>query len=69
MDEICKVFQCQTTRMSFFDEEGNESDRMDGYAVELFVPLDRRPDVDRNDDLRRELTAAIDAAIVIAEGD
>jgi len=53
--------------MSFFDEEGNESERMEGYAIELFVPLDKRSDVDRNDDLRKEMSEAVDAAITIVE--
>ena len=67
MDDLCKVFQCQSGAMSFFDEQGNESDRLDGYIVELFIPSDQREDVDRNDTKRREVTAAIDAAIAVVE--
>jgi hypothetical protein len=67
MDDLCKVFQCQVGAMSFFDDDGNESDRMDGYTVELFIPTANRADVDRNDTKRREITAAIDAAISVVE--
>ena len=67
MDELCKVFQCQSGAMSFFDEQGNEADRLAGYIVEIFVSDDKRDDVDRNDANRREVTAAIDAAIAIVE--
>lgn len=67
MDDLCKVFQCQSGTMSFFDEQGNESDRLDGYIVEVFIPSDQREDVDRNDTKRREVTAAIDAAIAVVE--
>jgi len=38
-----------------------------GTIVEVWIPDSRRPDVDRNDASRRELTAIIEAAIVATE--
>jgi hypothetical protein len=67
MDELCKVSMCQTGAMSFFDDDGNQSGTYQGYVIEMFVPLDRRSDVDRNDDLRKEMSEAVDAAITIVE--
>jgi hypothetical protein len=41
---------------------------MDGYMIEVFVPESRKEDVDRNDDLRREVTEKINAAITLLGG-
>jgi hypothetical protein len=68
MDELCKVSMCTTGKMSFFDEEGNMTDPIDGYILEVFVPTERRADIDRNDELRREVTDKIDTAITSIGG-
>ncbi len=67
MDEICKSLKCVKVKVSLIDDSGNESDT-DGYLMQIFVPLDKRADIDRNDDKRREVTAALDAAITLIEG-
>ena len=67
MDEICKSLKCVKVKVSLIDDSGNESDT-DGYLMQIFVPLDKRADIDRNDDKRREVTAALDAAITLVEG-
>ena len=38
-----------------------------GWMVTVWIPNARRSDVDRNDDMRKELSEAIDAAITIVE--
>ena len=67
MDDICKVFDQAPALMTFFTEDG-ETEPMEGYILSVFVPADKRDDVDRNDDKRREVTAALDAAITLVEG-
>ena len=67
MDDICKVFEQAPAMMAFFTEEG-ETEPMEGYILHVFVPADKRADVDRNDDKRREVPAALDAALALAEG-
>mgnify|MGYP003624216125 CR=1 FL=1 len=68
MDEICKVAHCSAVNMSFFLEDGTETDGLDGYLVQVFIPLDKRADIDRNDESRREVTEIIDAALTLTEG-
>ena len=69
MDEICKVAHCDVVNMAFFLEDGTETDVYEnGYLVQVCVPADKRADVDRNDDKRREMTEIIDAAIKLVEG-
>ena len=68
MDDICKVFDQTPAMMAFFLDNGDETDPMEGYILHVFVPADKRADVDRNDDKRREGTAALDAAITLIEG-
>ena len=68
MDQICKVAHCNAVNMNFIETNGDESGCMDGYLVQIFIPLDKRADVDRNDDKRREMTEIIDAAITAVEG-
>ena len=67
MDDICKVFEQAPAMMAFFTEEG-ETEPMEGYILHVFVPADKRADVDRNDDKRKEMTEIIDAAITAVEG-
>ena len=69
MDKICRVSgDPQILSLSYIDENGDESPVIEGWMVDVFIPLDKRADVDRNDDKRREVTAALDAALALAEG-
>ena len=68
MDEICKVAHCDAVNMSFFLQDGTETEVYEGYLVQVFIPLDKRDDVDRNDEKRREITEIMDAAITLTEG-
>jgi|TARA_A100000172_G_scaffold78301_1_gene63708 hypothetical protein len=67
MDEICKSLKCVKVKISLVDDSGNESDT-DGYLMQIFVPLDKRAEIDRNDENRRALTEILDAAITLVEG-
>ena len=67
MDEICKSLRCARVKLSLVDDSGNESD-INGYLVQLFVPIDKIEDVDRNDTTRRQVTGIIEAAIIAEEG-
>ena len=49
MDEICKVAHCSAVNMSFFLEDGTETDGLDGYLVQVFIPLDKRREPSRSD--------------------
>lgn len=40
---------------------------MEGVLMSVFVPDDRRADLDRNDTSRREVTALLDAEVARAE--
>ena len=51
-----------------FNDDGTETPRMEGTTIEVFVPNERRADIDRNDDLRRELAEKIDQAITSIGG-
>jgi hypothetical protein len=67
MDEICKPLKCVKVKISLVDDSGNESDT-EGYLMQIFVPLDKRDDIDRNDENRRQVTEIMDAAITLIEG-
>ena len=67
MDEICKSLKCVKVKISLVDDSGNESDT-EGYLMQIFVPLDKRDDIDRNDENRRQVTEIMDAAITLIEG-
>ena len=45
-----------------------DTPKMQGYTIEIFVPNERRADIDRNADLRRELAEKIDQAITSIGG-
>ena len=69
MDKICRVSgDPQILSLSYIDENGDESPVIEGWMVDVFIPLDKRADVDRNDSNRREVTEVIDAAIAAVEG-
>ena len=69
MDKICRVSgEPYLVSLSYIDENGDESAVIEGWIVDVFVPLDKRADVDRNDDKRKEMAEIIDAAITAVEG-
>ena len=68
MDETCRVAHCDAINLNFIESNGDESGVIEGYLVQVFVPADKVEDVDRNDVKRREVTAAISAAITTAGG-
>ena len=69
MDKICRVSgEPYLVSLSYIDKNGDESPVIEGWIVDVFVPLDKRADVDRNDDKRKEMAEIIDAAITAVEG-
>ena len=69
MDKVCRVSgEPYAVSLSYIDENGDESPVIDGWMVDVFVPFDKRADVDRNDDKRKEMAEVIDAAITAVEG-
>ena len=69
MDKICQVSgEPYLVSLSYIDENGDESPVIEGWIVDVFVPLDKRADVDRNYDKRKEMAEIIDAAITAVEG-
>tara|TARA_R100001463_G_scaffold64155_2_gene117246 strand:- start:1602 stop:1805 length:204 start_codon:yes stop_codon:yes gene_type:complete len=67
MADIAYISNVRSTEYTHFLND-DETPRMSGRMVEVFIPDERRDDVDRNDAQRRELTAIIEAAIVAAGG-
>jgi hypothetical protein len=63
MDELVYITGKYQTSYQHFNEDDTVTEFMDGFMVDVFVPASRVADVDRNDTLRREITAAIKAAI------
>mgnify|MGYP003627531528 FL=1 len=67
MADIAYISSVRVTEYTHFLEEG-DTPRMPGRIVEVFIPDERRDDVDRNADMREELSEKIDAAITAAGG-
>ena len=67
MADLAYISSVRVTEYTHFLEDG-ETPRMPGRMIELFIPDERREDVDRNSDLRAELSSIVDAAIVASEG-
>jgi len=67
MADIIYVSRVREVEYTHFLEDG-ETPRMSGRMVEIFIPDERRDDVDRNDTQRRELTGLLDAAITAVGG-
>ena len=63
MDELIYITGKYFTSYQHFNPDDTVTEFMDGYMIDVFIPATRVDDVDRNDDLRREVTAAIKAAI------
>ena len=69
MGAICRVSgPPQIISLSYIDDDGNESPVIEGWMVDVFIPMEKREDVDRNDTNRREVTQIIDAAITAVGG-
>ena len=63
--DVCSVLDCYPQLVDPYDEEtGQDIEGLGpGNIVVMWVPESRQDDVDRNDDLRREVTGKIDAAL------
>ena len=68
MDDIVYIAGGKVSNYQQYNTDGSATDFMDGYMIEVFVPDSRKEDVDRNDDLRREVTEKINAAITLLGG-
>lgn len=67
MADLAYISSVRVTEYTHFLEDG-ETPRMPGRMIEVFIPDERRADVDRNSDMRAELSSIVDAAIVASEG-
>ena len=65
--EICYTSTVRRTEYSSYDEDGNGIEHERGVVVEVFIPDARRDDIDRNTDMRAEVSEKIDAAITAFE--
>ena len=65
--EICYTSTVRRTEYSSYGEDGTGIEHERGVVVEVFVPDDRRADIDRNTDTRAEVSEKIDAAITAFE--
>tara|TARA_R100000988_G_scaffold86759_1_gene49628 strand:- start:1134 stop:1337 length:204 start_codon:yes stop_codon:yes gene_type:complete len=67
MADLAYISSVRVTDYTHFLED-DETPRMPGRMIEVFIPDERRADVDRNSDMRAELSSIVDAAIVASEG-
>ena len=67
MADLAYISDVRETEYTHFLEDG-DTPRMPGRMIEVFIPDERRDEVDRNSDLRAELSAIIDAAIATTVG-
>ena len=67
MPDIAYISSTRTTEYTHFLEDG-DTPRMTGTMIEVFIPDERRNDVDRNAAMREELSEKIDAAITTIGG-
>ena len=67
MPDIAYISSCEPAEYTHFLEDG-ETPRMPGVMLEVFIPDERRSDIDRNAAMREELSEKIDAAITAAGG-
>ena len=70
MPEIAYAIDATQVECHPYDPATNTDieDLGDGWMVTIWIPNDKRPDVDRNDTARREVTGIIEAAIAANEG-
>ena len=67
MADLAYISSVRVTEYTHFLEDG-DTPRMPGTMIEVFIPDERRSDVDRNAAMREELSEKIDAAITAAGG-
>jgi len=67
MADIAYISSVRETEYTHFLEDG-DTPRMPGTMIEVFIPDERRSDIDRNTDMRAELSEKIDAAITAVGG-
>ena len=67
MADLAYISSVRVTEYTHFLEDG-ETPRMPGRMIEVFIPDERRADVDRNSDMRAELSSIVDPAILASEG-
>lgn len=67
MADLAYISSVRVTEYTHFLEDG-ETPRMPGRMIEVFIPDERRSDVDRNAAMREELSEKIDAAITAVGG-
>ena len=67
MADLVYISTARVTEYIHFGEE-EDTPRMPGTTIEIFVPDERRSDIDRNAAMREELSEKIDAAITAAGG-
>jgi len=67
MADIAYISSVRVTEYTHFIDD-DETPRMAGRMVEVFIPDERRADVDRNADMREELSTIIDDALTAAGG-
>ena len=68
MADIAYISSVRVTEYTHFIDDDDETPRMAGRMVEVFIPDERRADVDRNANMREELSTIIDDALTAAGG-
>ena len=63
MEDLIYITAKYPISYQHFNSDDTVTEFMDGFMIDVFVPASRVDDVDRNDTLRREIAAAIKAAI------
>tara|TARA_B100001250_G_C19468758_1_gene643519 strand:- start:274 stop:477 length:204 start_codon:yes stop_codon:yes gene_type:complete len=67
MADIAYISSVRVAQYTHFLDD-DETPRMAGLMIEVFIPDERRADIDRNTAMRDELSKKIDAAIVAVGG-
>ena len=68
MEDLAYIAGGSSSNYQQIQADGSATDFMDGFMLEIFIPESRVEDVDRNDSLRREITAKLKEAIEILGG-
>ena len=68
MEDLSYIAGGSLSNYQQIQADGSATDFMDGFMLEIFIPESRVEDVDRNDSLRREITAKLKEAIEILGG-
>ena len=54
--DICYISIVRRTDYNHYNADGTDTDHQPGTMVEVFVPDERRADIDRNTDTRAEVS-------------